>query len=274
MGAHYTTALIIASALLIPLGWKWNIRMRIVIPSAIIIGLASGLLTHLLILLIPDLKLAWGIVAQIMFTLFLAISGILFQFYRDPERKPPDDDGVILSPADGEILYVKKIGSDEALKSDKRGDEIPFGIDVRRKYFPGPVYIIGIAMNFLDVHVNRAPIEGRIEFMQHREGKFLSLRKKESYFENERNIIIMKGESFRIGVVQIASRLVRRIISYINIDDQVQLGQRIGVITFGSQVDIVIPAVESLAIEITSKQKVKAGLSAIARYQCHDKNRK
>ncbi len=269
---NYITAWILSIILLVPLGWKWCIRMRIVMPSVVVIGFLSGVLTHIALYLLPDIGWILKIILQIFFILALTISGILFRFYRDPERRPPTVDGVILSPADGEVIYIKKINANESLLSNKKGAELPLNEEVRKKYFSSPVYVIGIMMNFLHVHVIRAPIGGRVEFIQHINGKFLSLKRKEAYFQNERAVTAINSGSFRVGVIQIASRLARRIVSFIKLNDAIQIGQRTGVIKLGSQVDVIIPFIESLNIEIKTGQEVKAGLSILASYHSNELN--
>lgn len=262
---QFFTGLALSIIFLVPLGWKWCLKMKIVIPSSIIIGILSGLLTNAVLPKMSNIRWSWILILQIFFIIVLALSGILFRFYRDPERTPPAKDGIILSPADGEIIYIKKINSEESLNSSKKGLELPLSEKVREKYFSSTVYVIGIMMNFLHVHVNRSPISGRVEFMQHINGKFLSLRKKEAYYQNERSITIIDNGSFRVGIIQIASRLVRRIVPFIKAEEDLRIGQRIGKIAFGSQVDVIIPLVESLNIEIKTGQEVKAGITVIAR---------
>ena len=94
----------------------------------------------------------------------------------------------------------------------------------------------------------------------------MSLRKPESEIVNERVTTIIGNGKFSIGVVQIASRLVRRIVSYIGEGDRLDIGQRLGAIVFGSQVDVVIPELEKLRIEVKPGEEVKAGVTVIARY--------
>jgi len=122
-------------------------------------------------------------------------------------------------------------------------------------------------MSFLDVHVNRAPINGRISIINHIRGSFLSLKLKEAVFKNERVYTVISNSQIEIGIVQIASRLVRRIVSFFHVDDLVSRGDRIGIIKFGSQVDLLIPAVSGMNILIKENAKVKAGLTPIAEYQ-------
>ena len=121
-------------------------------------------------------------------------------------------------------------------------------------------------MNILNVHVNRSPIEGKIIFHKRTKGKFISLRRQESEILNERVTTVIGNGTLRVGVIQIASRLVRRIVSYVREGDSLDIGQRLGAIVLGSQVDVVIPELENLKMEVKPGDEVKAGVSVIARY--------
>jgi len=257
----------LSCAILIPLGWKWCIRMRIVVPAAVGIGLLSGVISHTMLQLAHIQSWIWNIGLQLLIIAVLTASGILMRFYRDPERIPPPESAVILSPADGEVIYVKRVNDCERLSSRKNGTELPLSEEVRRRYFTGQVHVIGISMNFLDIHVNRIPVSGCVEFLQHYKGAFLSLKKREAYFRNEKVVTIIDNGIFKIGVVQIASRLVRRIVSYVKEGDNVHKGQRMGMIRFGSQVDLIIPCAEHITVNVKEGHTVKAGLSIIAHYR-------
>ena len=121
-------------------------------------------------------------------------------------------------------------------------------------------------MNILNIHVNRTPIAGKTLLRKRIAGRFISLRRQESEILNERVTTVIGNGIFNVGVVQIASRLVRKIISYVKEGDELQIGQRIGAIVFGSQVDVVIPELENLRIEVKPGDEVKAGVSVVARY--------
>jgi phosphatidylserine decarboxylase len=135
---------------------------------------------------------------------------------------------------------------------------------VQADVIPQGGHLIGIGMNYLNVHVNRAPISGRISLVKHIKGCFLSLKKKEAVVQNERNLIIIDNEHLKLGIVQIASRLVRKIVPYIQEGQEIRKGTRIGVIHFGSQVDLILSDLPSIQIKVGPGEKVKAGLSIIA----------
>jgi phosphatidylserine decarboxylase len=191
---------------------------------------------------------------------------VIFRFYRDPERSPLETEGVVLSPADGKVIYVNKVEKGSSLVSTKGKERFKLDEITATDLLGDVAYLIGIDMNLLSVHVNRSPIEGKILFQRHTNGRFISLRRQESEVLNERVTTIIDNGVFKIGVIQIASRLVRRIVSYVKEGDSLRIGQRIGSITFGSQVDVAIPEIENLRIEIKSGDEVEAGISVIARY--------
>ena len=123
----------------------------------------------------------------------------------------------------------------------------------------------GIAMSFIHVHVNRSPIEGKVLKIRRVPGEFNSLKHLNPLLENERVFTQINSKNLKIGIVQIASRLVRRIESYKEENDNVAIGERIGIIKFGSQVDLLIYNPD---VKINTKlgDEVKAGLSILAEY--------
>ncbi|KYK20000.1 hypothetical protein AYK24_04300 [Thermoplasmatales archaeon SG8-52-4] len=202
--------------------------------------------------------------------IFVYIKIFLKLFYRDPNRISPESSKLILSPADGKVCYIKYIKSGEVIYSEKNNKKINLSeiintnIDKNIKYI-----LIGIYMGFLDVHYQRAPIDGIVYNQTYIKGKFLDLiiSKRIPEFEGERNVIFIKsfdGKNFSI-VLQIASVVVRRIVSYVNINDKVKKGEKIGLIKFGSQVDLIIPA-DNVKLMIKEKEKVKAGETIIGEY--------
>lgn len=146
-------------------------------------------------------------------------------FFRDPERTTPIREGLVISPADGRISAVEEVVPPP---------ELDLGSAPRQR--------ISIFMNVFDVHVNRSPVDGKITRIAYVSGKFLNAELDKSSADNERQAftIEMNGGR-RIGVVQIAGLLARRIVRFVNDGDEVQAGQRIGLIRFGSRVDIYLP---------------------------------
>jgi phosphatidylserine decarboxylase len=194
---------------------------------------------------------------------------ILPFFIRDPERKVPQINGAIISPADGKVVYVKTVESGKIPVSDKNGSLITLSEFSGTSLITQGSKVIGIAMNFLDVHVNRSPVEGTIRKVVHVPGQFLSLRNPESLARNERQSILVENGKMQVGIVQIASRLVRRIVSFVKEGQKVSPGQRVGAIRFGSQVDVIIPLKPHCEIHVKTGDVVRAGITVLASEQKH-----
>jgi phosphatidylserine decarboxylase len=264
--------LVLALVILVPLGRKWDIDRKVTIPAAACIGFVSGFAVKALeVLWAPGnlLKLSM----QIIVILSLAAALLLWRFFRDPERDVPPGSKTIVSPADGKVIYVKRTEDGRLPLSEKNGEKYSLNEFVHSDMLPVPGTLIGISMNFLDVHVNRAPIQGRIAASQRISGLFLSLRLKEAVLRNERRLMVIDNGSVKIGVVQIASRLVRSIIPFVKDGSEVMKGQRIGMIRFGSQVDVYIPHTLPVQVSLKIGQKVKAGLSVLATFETNVENR-
>jgi phosphatidylserine decarboxylase len=203
---------------------------------------------------------------QAVLVVVLAGSLLLWRFFRDPERVPPAEQNVIVSPADGIVIYVKKVEEGEVPLSDKKGRTFALVDLVGADALSKGGHLIGIAMNYLDVHVNRAPIGGRVRVLKHIKGLYLSLKKRDAILQNERALTVIDNGSFSVGVLQIASRVVRKIVLDMEQGETIGLGERMGMIRFGSQVDLFVPAIPSLQLRISPGARVKAGLSVVATY--------
>lgn len=146
-------------------------------------------------------------------------------FFRDPERATPLREGLIISPADGRISAVETVAPPP---------ELDLGSAPRQR--------ISIFMNVFDVHVNRSPVDGRLTRIAYVPGKFINAELDKSSADNERQAFTIEMEGGgRIGLVQIAGLLARRIVKFVSEGEEVQAGQRIGLIRFGSRVDIYLP---------------------------------
>jgi phosphatidylserine decarboxylase len=260
----FLSSLILSVIILIPLGIKWEIPKKTGFPASIFIGLVTALIVTGVVGVsgIPFYQI---VILELFLIGGISISLLLWRFFRDPERVPPEDRSAILSPADGKVIYVKKIEKGTILYSEKNGKKFLLKDFVHSDALPSEGYVIGILLTYLDVHVNRAPIDGRVSAVQHIKGRFLSLKNEEAVGQNERALTIIDNGHFKVGVVQIASRLVRRIVVYLQEGHTVQKGQRMGIIRFGSQVDLILPSLPSLHIEIKPGDDVKAGLSIVAK---------
>jgi phosphatidylserine decarboxylase len=146
-------------------------------------------------------------------------------FFRDPERATPVRDGLVISPADGRVSAIEEVTP-------------PPELDLGE----GPRQRISIFMNVFDVHVNRAPVDGRITRIVYVPGKFVNADLDKASEDNERQAFTIETDGGRrIGVVQIAGLLARRIVKFVEQGSEVKAGQRIGLIRFGSRVDIYLP---------------------------------
>ena len=164
-------------------------------------------------------------------------------FFRNPVRTSPDRHGELISPADGKVMAVEDIHEDEFLHDT-----------VRR---------ICIFMGLADVHVNRAPTDGNVTRVEHREGKYRLAFKLEIDKENERNYIMYSEGHDRFLLVQIAGFLARRIICYVKEQDILRKGHPVGLIAFGSRVDVYMPRTYEPMVAVG--QRVKSGLTPLAR---------
>ena len=168
----------------------------------------------------------------------LALAAFVLYFFRDPERIPPAGESVV-SPADGRVL--------ELCALDWEGQR---------------VWKIGIFLSLFDVHVNRSPIAGVIRSIRYQPGRFLIASRPEASLENEQNTVVVEGDRYSVTFKQIAGALARRIVFRKNIGDRVKRGERIGLIKFGSRVDLYLPL--DLVPKVAVGDHVKAGVSTLA----------
>lgn len=166
---------------------------------------------------------------------------VLF-FFRDPRRTPPADPATIVSPADGRVMEIV----DEPLN----------GKPGRR---------ISVFLSIFDVHVNRSPIAGRITAIEYRTGKFYAAMRGRASAENEQNSFYVQGERGEVVFKQIAGWIARRIVCWKAVGDSVVRGERVGMIRFGSRMDIWLP--EGVEIVTRTGQHVAGGTSILARWK-------
>ena len=176
----------------------------------------------------------------------LVLSIWVYYFFRDPERISINDDNYLTSPADGEVLMVHEVnGPKELGLEDKKFTKI------------------SIFMNVFDCHVNRTPCEGKISEILYKPGKFLNASLDKASEENERNYYkIMNNHAEEVIVVQIAGLIARRIVCESTKDQQLQQGERIGMIRFGSRADVYFENYETL---VKVGQKTIAGETLLAK---------
>ncbi|MFH1941010.1 MAG: phosphatidylserine decarboxylase [bacterium] len=260
------SSFIIAVTISVTLSYRCNVRPAVGFRSGICIGLFVSLFVMGMHLLAPGVPFFFLLVSEFFLVLFILLIAIAFRFYRDPERVPPRQQNIIVSPADGTVRYVQKLKDGEIPFSEKKNRIFPLVEMTKTDILSEGAFLIGIEMSVLDVHVNRAPIQGTVVYQKPADGPFLSLRKPEALFCNERVTTVIDNGLFRVGVIQIASRLVRRIVSYLSEGMEVRIGQRMGMIKFGSQVDIVIPKLEGVNVRIQQGEQVEAGTTIICDY--------
>jgi phosphatidylserine decarboxylase len=191
----------------------------------------------------------------ISFIMFSAIA-LLMQFFRDPKReKINQDNGFVVAPADGRILTGK---IDRIETVDHNAPLMEYILDEGKRGI-----LISTFMSPFDVHVNRVPISGKVIKTQHYSGKFkIAMRK--VLTENEKNLIVIDSEYGKVGVIQIAGFVARRIVQYVEVGGSVKIGERLGMIRFGSRVDLIIPEQNSDVL-VSEGVKPKAGETILAR---------
>lgn len=169
----------------------------------------------------------------------------LWYFFRDPERVILRSNSRLLSPADGRVVEIASVKEDDFLK--------------------GEALKIGVFMSIFDVHVNRMPCSGRVEFLVHRDGRFFDARRSEASLRNECKLIGLVADGGKKFLVkQIAGLVARRIVCPLKLGDYLEQGQRFGMVKFGSRVELYIPKDQPVHIRVREGQKVKAGITVLA----------
>lgn len=209
--------------------------MRIAREGWAVVGMAAGILGPVALI-----GVAAGHPVAVV-PLLLGV-GFCFWFFRDPERQPPPEERLVVSPADGRILDVVTAQEDTFLHA--------------------PMTRISIFMSPLDVHVNRAPVTGIIETVRHTAGKFRAAFEDKASLDNERNAIVVTAGSRRFVVIQIAGAVARRIVCHRQPGDRLVRGERYGLIMFGSRVDVWMPP--DVRPRVSKGDRVSAGTTVIA----------
>lgn len=259
--------IVISLLLMLPLAIKWKLPKLPTLAGAVAVSIAAALPFFWIYSWCgTDLGLILAVPGQIALALALGLGLLMWRFWRDPERVPPEEDGVVLSAADGKVLYVRTIDDGSTPLVRKSGRDYLLKELTGTHLLGSAVYLIAVEMSFLDVHVNRCPIAGWVKLLRPIEGSFLSLRKEESAFKNARFTTIIENASLTVAVVQVASRLVRRVQSFLTLDERVGAGQRLGMIRLGSLVAVIVPQTNGVRIEAKPGERVTAGVSVLARY--------
>jgi phosphatidylserine decarboxylase len=175
---------------------------------------------------------AWGIVPVLLAAFFL-------WFFRDPHRTIPAGPGLVVSPGDGLVTETVHIST-------------PQGSRQR----------ISIFLNVFNVHVNRSPVAGVLTAVRYQKGKYLNAMNPASADSNEQNVATVRGDGYEVTFKQIAGLIARRIVFWPHEGDRLERGQRVGLIKFGSRVDVILPAEAELLVKVG--QRVKGGSSVLA----------
>jgi phosphatidylserine decarboxylase len=179
---------------------------------------------------------AWALIPVLLALFFL-------WFFRDPERLIPDAEGAVVSPADGKVTDVSWVTEG--------------GVKQAR---------ISIFLSVFDVHVNRSPIEGIVREVRYQRGKFLNAMNQASAEQNEQNIVRVEGDGQVVIFKQVAGLLARRIVFHPKVGDRLQRGQRVGLIKFGSRVDVQVNATTA-GLQVKVGDRVRGGASVLAYLQ-------
>lgn len=195
---------------------------------------------YLIIYYIPEARLLSNIVAISSIILYI----VILQFFRSPIISLPDDDSLVYAPAEGKVVVIEEVFEDEYLKVNCKQ--------------------ISIFMSPINVHINRSPIKGWVEYFQYHPGKYLVAWHPKSSLENERTTMVLKSDSgTKILVRQIAGAVARRIKWYVKPGSQLVQGGEFGFIKFGSRVDIFLPLDAEILVNLN--QKTKGAITPIAR---------
>ncbi len=188
-----------------------------------------------------------GYFSSVLFWIGLILTAWCAYFFRDPERVTPIDDRLVVSPADGVVSAV--------------GPAVPpreLGLGT------GEMTRVSVFMNVFSCHVNRAPVRGRVSRIEHRPGKFLNAELDKASAENERNGLVIESPNGTIAAVQIAGLVARRIVCWAETGGALAIGERFGLIRFGSRVDVYLPA--EAAPRVAVGQTAVAGETVIAEF--------
>src|ERR1700690_722976 len=177
----------------------------------------------------------------------LLLAAFFLWFFRDPERQIPTPPASVVSPGDGRVTAVAQVAADGISSGTSSGN--------RRQR-------ISIFLSVFNVHLNRSPIEGVIRDVRYQQGKFLNAMSSHSAAENEQNIVTVEGEGRVVIFKQIAGLIARRIVFKFRVGDHVARGERVGLIKFGSRVDVVLDG--DAVIQVKVGDRVKGGATVLA----------
>jgi phosphatidylserine decarboxylase len=172
------------------------------------------------------------------------LAAFTLNFFRDPDRTTPQKDSIVVSPADGRVLFVKEVLDD--------------------KFIRGKAKLVSIFMSPLNVHVNRIPISGKVDYLKYIKGDYIAAFEDKASERNERTEIGITSNAGKVLFIQIAGFVARRIICDLNEGDSVKIGNRFGMIKFGSRVDIIVPV--EWQVKVKKDDNVTAGETILFEY--------
>ncbi|MEO6837797.1 MAG: phosphatidylserine decarboxylase family protein [Ginsengibacter sp.] len=182
------------------------------------------------------------VVSWIVFGVTFVVLLFIISFFRSPKRNFTVAHHQVICPADGKVVVIEEINDTEYFK-DKRLQ-------------------VSIFMSPANVHINRIPMSGKVEYSQYHKGKYLVAWSPKSSLENERHCVVIKSDSVEILVKQIAGALAKRIVNYLKVGQAVSQGSEMGFIKFGSRVDVLLPVGTELNVKLN--QLVKGGVTVLA----------
>ncbi|MCA1621364.1 MAG: phosphatidylserine decarboxylase [Acidobacteria bacterium] len=203
----------------------------------VLVPLVAGLLAGLVYMF-------WAATALLVLApAFLLLAAFMAYFFRDPRRAVPSDAGLVVSPADGRVTRVEKLSAGDAQSPT----------------------VVSIFLSPFDVHVNRSPIAGAVVDVTYTKGRFIAATSDNASLVNEQNALTIKGEHLSVVCKQIAGVLARRIVCWKRPGDRMELGERFGLIKFGSRTDLVLPPEVEVVVGVGAR--VSGGVSVIGRYR-------
>lgn len=202
----------------------------------VLVPLLAGLAAGSLYLFWPALPLL------VLCVVLLLLAAFMAYFFRDPQRAVPTESGLVISPADGKVTRIERLAGDA----------------------DGSPTVVSIFLSPFDVHVNRAPIAGEVIDVTYTKGRFIAATSDDASLVNEQNAMTIKGEKMTVVCKQIAGVLARRIVCWKRPGDRLELGERFGLIKFGSRTDLVLP--QGVEVLVRVGERVSGGVTIIGRY--------
>ena len=182
---------------------------------------------------------------QVLTLVAVALTVFTVAFFRDPERVTPAGADLIVAPADGRVIKVAPVRDE--------------------RFLEGEAMLVSIFMSPFNVHVNRAPVSGRVVDVRYTHGKYFRAFADKASLDNEQNAVLLEdGQGRRLGCVQIAGFLARRIVCYLRPGMHVERGQRYGMIKFGSRADVYLPPATSVRVQVGDR--TRAGVTVLAQW--------